>query len=66
MVRSTAKNIKHTARAQSPQKGQDMYKGYDIEFNFYGQKEYSVQYCGDDVIFSTEEEAKRFIDEITA
>lgn len=42
-----------------------MYKGYDIEFNFYGQNECSVQYCGDDVIFSTEEEAKQFIDEVT-
>lgn len=40
------------------------YKGYYIEFNIYGQKEYSVQYCGDDVIFKTEKEAKDFIDEI--
>lgn len=43
-----------------------MYKGYGIDYNIYGAGEYSVQYCGDDVIFSTEEEAKRFIDEITA
>jgi len=40
------------------------YKGFYIEFNFYGENEYSVQYCGDDVIFNTEEEAKAFIDEI--
>ena len=27
------------------------YKGYYIEFNFYGNNEYSVQYCGDDIVF---------------
>ena len=41
-----------------------MYKGYAIEHNFYGQNEYSVQYCGDDCLFTTLEEAKSFIDEI--
>ena len=41
------------------------YKGYCIEFNFYGLGEYSVQYCGDDIIFKTKEEAKVFIDDIT-
>lgn len=40
------------------------YKGYYIEYNFYGENEYSVQYCGDDVIFQTVEDAKKFIDEI--
>lgn len=40
------------------------YRGYYIEYNFYGQDEYSVQYCGDDFMFKTEEEAKAFIDEI--
>lgn len=40
------------------------YKGYYIEFNFYGMNEYTVQYCSDDVMFKTEEEAKQFIDEI--
>ena len=40
------------------------YKGFDIEFNFYGSNEYSVQYCGDDLIFQTEAEAKEFIDTI--
>lgn len=41
------------------------YKGYSIEYNFYGEGEYSVQYCGDDVVFNTEQEAKDFIDEVT-
>ena len=41
-----------------------MYKGYWITFNFYGKGEYTVQYCGDDVVFDTEEEAKEFIDKI--
>lgn len=40
------------------------YRGYVIEYNFYGQNEYTVQYCGDDVFFNTEEEAKDFIDKI--
>lgn len=42
----------------------EVYKGYGIEFNFYGCGEYSVQYCGDDIEFQTEEDAKRFIDSI--
>lgn len=41
------------------------YKGYDIEHNFYGKGEYTVQYQGDDVWFKTEQEAKKFIDEIS-
>jgi hypothetical protein len=40
------------------------YKGYSIDFNIYGDNEYSVQYCGDDLIFGTLEEAETFIDEI--
>ena len=40
------------------------YKGYYIEFNIYKHNEYSVQYCGDDVIFNSEDEAKEFIDSI--
>ena len=43
-----------------------MYKGFDIEYDFYGLGEYSVQFCGDDIMFNTEEEAKTFIDEVTA
>ena len=41
------------------------YKGYYIEYNFYSENEYSVQYCGDDLIFRSEEEAKEFIDTIS-
>lgn len=40
------------------------YKGYYIEFNFYGRNKYTVQYCGDDIFFQTEDEAKAFIDSI--
>lgn len=40
------------------------YKGYWIEFNLYGDGEYTVQYCGDDVIFETLEEARKFIDDL--
>lgn len=41
------------------------YKGYGIDYNFYGMNEYTVQYCGDDIEFTTLEDAKQFIDEIT-
>lgn len=40
------------------------YKGYYIEYNIYGQKEYTVQYCGDDLVFRSIQEAKDFIDGI--
>lgn len=40
------------------------YKGYGIDFNVYGINEYSVQYCGDDFMFKSIEEAKAFIDSI--
>lgn len=40
------------------------YKNYDIEYNFYGMNEYSVQYEGDDLMFDTVEDAKKFIDMI--
>ena len=43
----------------------EMYKGYGIDYDFYGEDEYSVQYCGDDLMFRTIDEAKAFIDEIT-
>ena len=42
-----------------------IYKGYDITYNLYGKGEYTVQYCGDDVMFKTEDEAKSFIDRIS-
>lgn len=41
------------------------YKGYDIEYNFYGKGEYTVQYDGDDVWFKSKAEAKKFIDDVT-
>jgi len=41
-----------------------IYKGYEICYNIYGTNEYSVQYCGDDVIFESANEAIEFIDEI--
>ena len=41
------------------------YKGYAIEFDFYGMNEYTVQYCGDDVMFNNKDEAKAFIDQVT-
>lgn len=41
------------------------YKGYYIEHNIYSFEEYTVQYCGDDIVFKTEEDAKHFIDQIT-
>lgn len=41
------------------------YKGYAIEHNMLGMNEYTVQYCGDEVVFFTETDAKEFIDEIT-
>ena len=40
------------------------YKNVDIMYNFYGEGEYSVQYCGDDYIFKTEKEAEKFIDSL--
>ena len=39
-----------------------VYKGYEIEDCTYSMV--SVFYCGDDVLFDTIDEAKRFIDEI--
>lgn len=41
------------------------YKGYYIEIGFYGKDDITVQYCGDDIFFPTEKEAREFIDEIT-
>lgn len=43
----------------------EIYKNFGIGFNVYGEQEYSVQYCGDDFMFSTIEDARDFIDEIT-
>ena len=38
------------------------YRNREIEYNLYGQEEYSIQYCGDDYMFKTLEEAEDFID----
>ena len=38
------------------------YKGFYIDDCMYGL--ITVQYCGDDVVFGTVDEAKQFIDEI--
>ena len=40
------------------------HKGYFISYNFYGRKEYTVQYCGDDIFFRSEKEAQEFINSI--
>lgn len=42
----------------------ETYKGYGIDHNFMGLNEYSVHYCGDDIVFMTTEAARQFIDEI--
>ncbi len=39
------------------------YRNREIEYNLYGQKEYSVQFGGDDYFFKTKIEAQNFIDE---
>ncbi len=41
------------------------YKGYVIEYNLYGKGEFTVQFDGDDIWFTSIQEAKEFIDEIT-
>ena len=40
------------------------YRGFDIEYNFYGTFEYTIQYCGDDIEFLSLDEAKEFVDEL--
>lgn len=42
------------------------YKGYDIDFDVYGQEEYTVFFEGDDLYFNTLSEAKSFIDSMVA
>ena len=41
------------------------YKGFYIAYNVYGHEEITVQYCGDDIHFNTEQEAREFIDSVT-
>lgn len=38
------------------------YKGFYIDDSMYGM--ITVQYCGDDVVFRSVDEAKQFIDEV--
>lgn len=40
------------------------YKNYDITYNLYGRKEYTVQFLGDDLFFNTKQAAKKFIDDM--
>ena len=40
------------------------YNGYYIEYNIYGENEYTVQFCGDDVVFETMKQAQAFIDSV--
>ena len=37
---------------------------YYIEYNLYGRGEYSVQVCGDDILFDTLNEAEMYVDEL--
>lgn len=41
-----------------------IYRGYGIDFNFYGRGEYTIQYCGDDIEVETETAARELIDSI--
>jgi len=44
---------------------EEFYKGIWIDFNDYGHNEYSVQIdSGDDYMFATIEEARKFINEL--
>lgn len=40
------------------------HNGLWIEYNFYGNGEYSVQFCGDDLLFNTLEEAIAFCESV--
>jgi len=48
-----------------PIKTTERFRGYDIEYNVYGEHELSVQYHGDDVIFQNMEDAQAFIRSVT-
>ena len=43
---------------------ESIYKGVPITKNFYGQEEYTIQWCGDDIWFTTLKEAKEFVEEM--
>lgn len=40
------------------------HNGLMIEYDFYGGGEYSVQFCGDDLMFDTLEEAIAFCENV--
>jgi len=40
--------------------------GLYIEYNFYSTGEYTVQYCGDDIMFETKEDAIKFCREVSS
>lgn len=66
---SSAKGTSGTNKSNTPKnykKGTIAnYKGYGIDYDIYGNGEFSVQYGGDDVFFDSEEEARAFIDKNT-
>lgn len=35
------------------------YRGFDFDHNFYGEGEYTIHYCGDDIWCTSLEEAKK-------
>jgi len=41
-----------------------VYKEFVVEYNIYGENEYTVQFDGDDFWFKTPEEANAFIDSV--
>ena len=42
--------------------GPEIYKGYEIDFDIYGDDKFNVMFNGTWLSFLTEEEAKRWID----
>lgn len=43
---------------------EEEYRGYVISHGFYGDDDYTVQYCGDDIVCNSREDAMRTIDEL--
>ena len=41
-----------------------MYRGYPIEFNFRGEREFVVFHKGNDHVFNNLKDAQNFIDEV--
>lgn len=54
-----------TTKEKVPTNGKPVtYKGYGVDYDIYGHGEYSVQYDGDDIMFKSFDEAKKFIDSL--